>query len=432
MKKLRCERLISLERRLSLTAKRILAAGIFPLLLLEMFTLTCNSSAAKRHGGQWIGTWAASPEAEPGTTGFPGKEGTAYREIVHISSGGAEVRVTLTNEFGLDALRVGEVQIALSVGDNAIALPTAKTLTFSGQASVTLPAGSMMVSDPVQLTLPPMANVAVSLYIPPQIIRQTTVHSYALQTSYMATGNVVGAETLPAATEISSWYFLKGVEVKPDIQDGSTGAVVALGDSITDGAASDPNTNGRWPDDLARRIQADKSLATLGVLNEGINGNRLLYDGNGDESALRRLDRDVIAQAGIKYLIVLEGVNDIGHIVSATPDNPAATAQSLIGALEQIAVRAHAHGIKVIGATILPYENCKYASPTGEQMREAVNHWIRTTQSLDGVADFDKIIRDPTHPMRISAAYDSGDHLHPNTAGLHAMAQTISLDLFRP
>ena len=167
----------------------------------------------------------------------------------------------------------------------------------------------------------------------------------------------------------------------------------------------------------------------MGVLNAGINGNRLLRDGDGGESALRRLDRDVLTQAGIKYLIVLEGINDIGHIVSAPPSDPADTAQNLILALEQIAVRAHTHGIKVIGATITPYENCKYASREGEKMRAAINDWIRTTKSLDGVVDFDKIVRDPAHPTRFLPAYDSGDHLHPNAAGLHAMGASIDLGL---
>jgi lysophospholipase L1-like esterase len=205
---------------------------------------------------------------------------------------------------------------------------------------------------------------------------------------------------------------------------------VALGDSITDGAASIENTNGRWPDILSSRMQVDQSMSGIAVLNAGINGNRLLHDGDGDESALRRLDRDVIAQAGVQYLIVLEGINDIGHNIKATPSDPPKTAQDLIGALQQIAVRAHAHGIRVIGATILPYENCKYASPDGEKIREAVNDWIRTTPSLDGIEDFEKVVRDPSHPTRFSSIYDSGDHLHPNAAGLKAMADSIDLSLF--
>ncbi len=313
MKRIKPQTSIRVERWTSWATKRMRTNRSYLLLLFCIFALACASYAATPRGGQWIGTWAASPEAQPNTTGLPGKDGTTYREIVHISAGGAEARIVLTNEFGEEPLTIGAAQIAISEGGNAVELPTARMLTFSGQTSVTVPKGSMMVSDPVELNVPAMANIAVSLFVPAQLVSQATVHSYALQTSYMATGNVIGAGTLPAATEIPSWYFLKGVEVKPDVQNGSAGVVVAFGDSITDGAASDPNTNGRWPDDLARRIQADKSISGIAVLNAGINGNRLLRDGVGDESALRRLDRDVIAQAGIKYLIMLEGINDIGH-----------------------------------------------------------------------------------------------------------------------
>jgi lysophospholipase L1-like esterase len=397
-------------------------------LLLCVFALSSAAQAAAPPSERWIGTWAASPEASPNTTPVSGSTGTTFREIVHTSAGGAAVRVVLTNEFGLESLTVGAAQIAISAGGGAIELSTAKNLSFGGQASVTLPAGTMAVSDPVELRLPALADVAVSIFIPAQTISTSTVHSYALRTNYKAAGNAVVAQTLPNPVEVSSWYFIKGIEVKTDAKR-SAGAVVTLGDSITDGAASAPNTNGRWPDVLAQRIQADKALAGIGVLNAGINGNRLLRDGDGGESALRRFDRDVLAQAGIKYLIVLEGINDIGHIVSASPNDPADTAQSLIRALEQIVRRAHTHGIKVIGATITPYENCKYASPEGEKMRAAVNDWIRTSKSLDGIADFDKIVRDPAHPTRFLPAYDSGDHLHPNAAGLRAMAESIDLRL---
>lgn len=387
------------------------------------------SSAATPPSEHWIGTWAASPEAEPNTTLPLRSDGTTYREIVHISAGGSAVRIVVTNEFGREPLTIGAAEIAISGGGSTIELSTAKTLKFGDQLSVTVPAGAMMVSDPVEMRLPALANVTVSLFIPAQPISRASVHSYALQTNYQSAGNAIGAATLHSAVETPSWYFLKGVEVKAD-RATTSGAIVTLGDSITDGAASIQNTNGRWPDDLASRIQANESMSGIAVLNAGINGNRLLRDGDGDQSALRRLDRDVLAQAGIKYLIVLEGINDIGHNVSATPSDPAETARNLIRALQQIAVRAHAHGIRVIGATILPYENCKYASPDGEKMREAVNDWIRATQSFDGVADFDEVVRDPNHPTRFLDMYDSGDHLHPNAAGLKAMADSIDLSLF--
>jgi len=399
------------------------------IILFWTFGLAPASSAATPPSTRWIGTWAASPEAGPNTTSPLSSSGTTYREIVHISAGGSAVRIVVTNEFGREPLTIGAAQIAISAGGSAIESSTSKTLEFGDQLSVTVPAGAMMVSDPVEIRLPALANVTVSLFIPAQPISQSSLHSYALQTNYQSAGNAVGAATLHSAVETPSWYFLKGVEVEAD---GATtaGAIVALGDSITDGAASIENTNSRWPDVLASRIQANKSMSGTAVLNAGINGNRLLRDGDGGESALRRLDRDILAQAGIQYLMVLEGINDIGHNVSATPSDPANTAQELIGALQQVAVRAHAHGIRVIGATILPYENCKYASPDGEKIREAVNDWIRTTHSFDGVADFEKVVRDPNHPTRFSDIYDSGDHLHPNAAGLKAMAESIDLTLF--
>ncbi len=400
------------------------------LLLLCVFGWTIASFAATPRRC-WIGTWAASPNAETTEKGQIDAGGTTYREIVHTSAGGGAVRLVLTNEFGLDPLTIGAAQIAISAGGSAIDLSSSRTLKFGDMTSVTLPAGTMMVSDPVEFKLPALANVVISLFVPAQQLRRASVHSYALQTNYVAVGNLVTAEALLSSVKSPSWSFIKGVEVAIDPEKASGGAVVTLGDSITDGAASKPNMNERWPDVLAARIQADKSLSEMGVLNAGINANRLLHDGEGDESALRRLDRDVLAQAGIKYLIVLEGINDIGHNVSAKPGDPPVTEQRLIYALDQIVVRAHAHGIKVIGATILPYENCKYASPEGEKIREAVNEWIRTTKNLDGVADFDKVVRDPTHPTRISDLYDSGDHLHPNTAGLRAMAEAIDLNLLK-
>jgi lysophospholipase L1-like esterase len=401
------------------------------LLWLCAFELTSPLSAATPSAKRWTGTWAASPEAQPNKTAVVDSAGTTYREIVHISAGGAAVRIVMTNEFGLEPLTIGAARIAMSAGGSAIEQRTAKMLSFGGQTSVTLPAGTMMVSDPVELDLPALADVTVSIFIPAQTISQLTEHSYALQTNYMATGNVVDASTLPTAIKVSSWHFIKGIEVEAIEEGMDGGAIVVLGDSITDGAASHPNTNGRWPDVLARRIHENETFSGVGILNAGINGNRLLRDGDGGESAIRRLDRDVLTQAGVKYLVVLEGINDIGHIIAASPSDPAETAQSLIRALQQIATRAHSHGIKVIGATITPYENCKYASPEGEKMREAVNDWIRTTKDLDGVSDFEKIIRDPAHPTRFLPAYDSGDHLHPNAAGLRAMGESVDLSFLK-
>jgi lysophospholipase L1-like esterase len=398
-------------------------------LLSCVLTLSSIALAGTESSEFWIGTWAASPEAKLNTSSTFGRVDTTYREIVHVSVGGPSVRIVVTNEFGLEPLTLGAAAIAISKGGGTFDPSTMTTVHFGGEGSVTLPAGTIMVSDPVQLRVPPLSDLAVSLFIPAQKISQISVHTYALQTNYQAQGDLVGTRNLDAPTETASWPFLRAVEVQATSTASSAGSIVALGDSITDGAASKSNMNGRWPDELARRLQADESLSGMGVLNAGINGNRLLHDGDG-QSALGRLDRDVLTEAGVKYIIILEGINDIGHIVSASPGDPPVTAQNLIQALDQIVTRAHTHGIKVIGATITPYENCKYASVQGEKMRQAVNNWIRTTKDLDGIADFDKITRDPAYPARFSPAYDSGDHLHPNAAGLKAMADGMDLGLF--
>lgn len=386
------------------------------------FAFAPNSTSAAR---TWVGTWAAAPECQPNTTAM--SLATTYRQIMHISAGGSTVRVIFTNEFGKEPLTIGAANIAVRRKGSAIDLSSAKTLTFGGQSLVTVPAGSMMLSDPVDMKLEPLSDVAVSLFVPSQSMHRSTVHSYALQTNYKSPGNVVSSEALTTASTTGEYYFMRGIDVMSD----APSAIVTLGDSITDGAASDTDMNGRWPNVLAARLQADPALSGLGVLNAGLNGNRLLHnDDEFGDSALRRLDRDVLTQAGAQYLIVLEGINDIGHIVRPSVDDPPETAQSIIRALQQIAARARSQGIKVIGGTILPYENCKYASAEGEKIREAVNEWIRNSKDFDAVVDFDKVVRDPEHMSRLRPTYDSGDHLHPNADGLRAMANSIPLSFF--
>jgi lysophospholipase L1-like esterase len=273
-----------------------------------------------------------------------------------------------------------------------------------------------------------LSDLAVSLFLPAQTIDTLTHHSFADATNYEADGNQMAAATLTSPHEISSWQFLKGVDVEAPAK-GEHAAIVAFGDSITDGAHSSRDANARWPDVLARRLEADKKTAGLGVLNEGIGGGRILHDGTGP-NALARLDRDVIAQAGVKYLIVMEGINDIGHAEDPVKPYDVVSAGDLIAGLEQIAERAHMHGIKVFGATLTPYVGAKYESPAGEQLRQAVNQWIRTTKDLDGVIDFDKATLDPANPGVFLPADDSGDHLHPNDAGYKAMGNAIDLKLF--
>jgi len=404
-------------------------ARISFLLLLSLCALAPSIATAASPADHWVGTWAASPMAAKnpdGKFGAPGADGTTLREIVHISIGGPSVRVILTNEFGLEPLTIGAAQIALSSGASAITPGTATALTFDGKPSIVIPPGALAVSDPATLKVAPASNLAVSLFLPDQPVNQLTFHPFADQTNYLVPGNVVSAASLDTPKTFFTWDFLKGVDVTADSKAAS---IVTFGDSITDGAHSTRDANARWPDVLARRLQADKKTANLGVLNQGIGGNRILHDTTGP-SALARFDRDVIAQAGVKYLVIMESINDIGHATDPAKPYDVVTADDLIAGLSQLATRAHTHGIKVYGATLTPFVGAKYQSPAGEEMRQAINKWIRTTNQLDGVIDFDKVTTDPTHPGMFLILDDSGDHLHPGDAGYKAMGESIDLNLF--
>ena len=411
------------------TNSRRFSLLLLPLLAIGFLNLAIAAAAAS--SGHWVGTWAASPYAPPnrtdpsGNTQF-GSTDTTIREIVHISLGGSAARIILSNEFGLDPLTIGAAQIALSSSTSEIDSTSANALTFGGRPTITIPPGAMAVSDPVNLKLAPFADVAVSLFLPTQPIQQISQHGFADQTNYVAEGNVVGAKALESPKEIYSWLFLKGIDVEASDKAAS---IVTFGDSITDGAHSTRNANARWPDILARRLQANKKTAELGILNEGIGGNRILHDNTGP-SALARFDRDVLAQAGVKYLVIMESINDIGHATDPAKPYDVVTAEDLIAGLSQLATRAHTHGIKVIGATLTPFVGAKYQSPAGEEMRQTINQWIRTTNQLDGVIDFDKVTTDLTHPGMFLPLDDSGDHLHPGDAGYKAMGESIDLNLF--
>jgi lysophospholipase L1-like esterase len=408
------------------TKTRSFSLALPLLLALYFFTPAIASAASPSDpSGHWVGTWAASPYAALNRSDM-GATDTTFREIVHISLGGPIVRIVLSNEFGLDPLTIGAAQIALSAGKGEINPTSASALTFGGRPTITIPPGAMVISDPANLNVPAFADVAVSLFIPAQPVQQISQHSFADQTNYTVEGNAVGTKSLESPKEIYSWPFLKGVDVQTTDKAAS---IVTFGDSITDGALSTRDANARWPDILARRLQANKKTANLGIINEGIGGNRILHDTTGP-SALARFDRDVLAQSGVKYLVIMEGINDIGHATDPGKPYDVVTAEDLIAGLAQLATRAHTHGIKVIGATLTPFVGAKYQSPAGEEMRQAINKWIRTTNQLDGVIDFDKVTTDLTHPGMYLPLDDSGDHLHPGDAGYKAMGESIDLKLF--
>lgn len=394
--------------------------------LMILAVLLPGASALAQAPRSWVSTWAAAPSAANNEVGGIGHE-TTLREIVHLSRGGNTVRVTLSNELGTDSLRIEGAHVGLRSEGSSVPAGSDQPLLFNGQPAVVIPPGALAVSDPVDLKAAPLSDLAITLAIPAQQLHVFTAHSLALQTSYEAEGNQLGNSTLTGAKPVLQWRFLKSVEVAAN---DAAATVVAFGDSITDGYRSTLDTNRRWPDILAQRLEEDKQLHGTAVINEGISGNRILHDVAGP-NALARFDRDVLSQSGVRYLIILEGINDIGHTVQPrTPGDPVTVEQITTG-LEQLVTRAHAHGIKVIGTTLTPFLGAGYSSPTGEGMRQAVNTWIRTPGHFDGVVDFDKVVRDEAHPASFAPAFDSGDHLHPGDAGYKAMGDSIPLSLFR-
>jgi lysophospholipase L1-like esterase len=394
------------------------------LVLLMMTSAAARAQSPEKL--QWVGTWATSPMLALGGFSVRPFSGTTLREIAHVSNGGEQIRVRFTNEFGSDPLTIGDAHVALSAGGGAIKDGTDHAVTFGGAASVRIAPGAAIFSDPVALAVPGLSDVAISFYLPNQVMRAETYHAFADQDNFLADGDVAGASSLPQPTTLTSWYFVDGIDV-PALE--GSRAIVTLGDSITDGAHSTINANLRWPDVLAGRLKQEHGMENVSVLNEGIGGNRVLNETTGP-SVLSRLDRDVLAQDGVKYVIVLESINDIGRLAHLTAPEDDITAQQLESGLKQIADAAHEHGIKAFGATLTPYGGANYYCDKGEQVREDVNNWIRTSGTFDGVIDFDQITRDPQKPTWFNPAYDSGDHLHPGDEGYKAMGAGIDLKLF--
>ncbi|MEO6089501.1 MAG: SGNH/GDSL hydrolase family protein [Umezawaea sp.] len=396
-------------------------------------------SAAPRTS--WVGSWATSPTTVPAsdTTTF---EDQTLRQVVHLSVGGASVRVRLSNEFGTQPLVVGEAHVAHRAGSASAVEPRSdRRLTFGGRTSATAPPGAPLLSDPVALSVTADSDLVVSIHLPRRT-PATTVHAFPFQDGYVAAGNVTGRTDITPTAVLGKWHFLAGVSVTGR----RAATVVAFGDSITDGAETTRGANRRWPDVLARRFQDDRGLRHLGVVNAGISGNRLLHDPNPPaghpaeayanyfgQAALRRFDRDVLAQPGVEHVVVLLGVNDLGHPGTSAPESERVTAQDIIDGHRQLIARAHAQGLRIHGGTITPFKNDTFGfySPENDAARQTVNRWIRTSGEYDGVVDFDRAVRDPNEPDRLLSAYDSGDHLHPNDTGMAAMAAAVPLRLFR-
>ena len=399
-----------------------------------LVTSWCVGAQTAKPTMYWVGSWAASQQV-PETQNLLDPEllrDATLRQIVHLSVGGSQLRVRVSNAFGTAPLHLTTVHVARPVSAASATIDAASdtAVTFHGAADVTIPPGAEYLSDAVMFPVAALSNLAISIHLDEPPVGETG-HPGSRATSYVVHGDMVSAASLPDAKTVEHWYQISGVDVVSPVQ-GVT--VVTLGDSITDGHGTTTNGNDRWPDVLAARMQADKSMRMMGVLNEGIGGNRLLLDGLGP-NALARFDRDVLAQTAVHAVIVLEGVNDLGGLTREKEVSKAehmALVDRIEGAYAQMIARANAHGIRVIGATILPYGGSNYYHPgvENEADRQAVNAWIRDPSHFDGVVDFDAVMRNPAHPNLMLPAYDSGDGLHPGPAGYKAMGDAIPLTLF--
>jgi len=400
----------------------------------------------------WIPTWGAAPQQgrptqpiripqapAPARPAGPALtfNGQTVRMVVHTSIGGGLVRIQLSNAYGSAPLQIGHAHIALRAKESAAVPGSDRALTFSGKGSFSIPAGAIAVSDPVSLDVQPQGDLLVSVYVPGET-EPLTVHSVGLHTTYISKhGDFTGAPEISEPQSTQTWYWLSSVDVTA-LADAAV--LVTFGDSITDGTRSTPNTDSSWPSFLARRLLSGKDARRLAVVNEGISGNRILRDGIGP-AGLARFDRDVLAQPAVKWVTILEGINDIGagigeaFVFGPRPDAPPSenpTPDDLIGAYLQFIQRAHTHGVRVIGCTLLPFEGAPYYSENGNVVRQAVNQWIRTSHAFDAIVDFDAVTRSPEKPNMMRAEFDSGDHLHPNDAGYKAMADAIDLSIFNP
>ena len=401
---------------------------------------------------RWVGTWSTSEVGRPQTPPQPAPalppfqpnqcppgppaaptfihfNNQTLRQIVHTSIGGSSLRVVLSNAYGSAPLTIGAAHVAIRENDSAIQTGTGHSLTFSGRPDVTIPANAVIYSDPVNLTVRDMADLAIDLYLPgntntPALL---TMHNGAFQTNYVSeSGNHAGKAKLPVVDTVRNWFVVYRVEV---LAPASVKGLVTFGDSITDGTRSTPDSNQRWPDQLEHRLISQTPPIQMAIMNAGIAGNQVLGQGPYvvGINALARFEHNALSQSGVTHIVLLEGINDIG--IARTDASP--TAEDIIAGYKQMIVQAHSRGLKIYGATLLPFYGAAYYTEVGEAKRKAVNEWIRTSKAFDGVIDFDAATRDPKDPKKLLAAYDACDHLHPNDAGYKAMADAIDLNLFK-
>ena len=382
----------------------------------------------------WVATWGTSQQIPEPQNALPPDDlrDATVRQIVHLSVGGQALRVHLSNAFGTEPLHIASVHIArpISPASAAIDPATDHPLTFAGNLDVIIPAGAEFVSDPLEFPVARLSDLAVTFHLETPPARQTS-HPGSRATTWLTHGDFLTAATFTNPKQVDHWYQLSEVDV---LAAPAAASIAVLGDSITDGHGATTNGNDRWTDVLAARLQSTPATRSVGVSNQGIGGNHLLTDGLGP-SALARFDRDVLAPTAVHWVIVFEGVNDLGGLAQraeVSPEAHAAFVQRVLAAYKQIIARAHAHGLLVYGATITPYTGSGYyhPGPLSEADRQAVNQWVRADGHFDAFIDFDAVVRDPQHPDQLLPAYDCGDHLHPSPAGYKAMGESIPLTLF--
>lgn len=404
------------------------AASFFVAALAGVLAAAGPASAAGKPS--WVGSWAAAQMPLDAKDMLPAalSQNITLRQLVRTTLGGARIRIRVSNAFGREPLTISNAAVARAAApaSSRIVPGSSRSVTFQAARSVTIPAGAEFVSDPIAMAMAPLTTLSISMHFK-QLPKSATGHPGSRATSYFVSGDHVSAPDFTESGAADHWYFLAGV----DVWRAPASAIAVLGDSITDGHGVVSNTDTRWTDFLAERLS--KARPTT-VLNLGIGGNRLLEDGLGP-NALARFDRDVLARDGVRYLIILEGVNDLGVLTRdapVAPDRHHSLVQGMIAAYAQMIVRAHDRGIKVIGATIMPYGRSGYYHPDAgnEADRAAVNAWIRKSGNFDAVVDFDAMMRDPVHPERLRKEFDSGDGLHPSPAGYRYMGEAVPLSLF--